>query len=753
MPLTDRERELLASNVAAITARQDDFIDDTVRLLSTQYSQAIAGVATDILEPFETDPNGRYVSDRGVIRRAIPEARARAISNVDPFKRIWGEWQGRLTTVRSQIRDHFELGESADHGRQASRLRADWSNSELATIDQLIGLWPDERQPGSGMAARFFSLTDDHRRRVADVVTRGVLGRRRATDLTAELAQLTNSTTARAKFVFDDATMQYSRSIHDQKAASLGYEHFQYFGPRDAITRPFCAALLVGPSEALPPEREAEQQAKQAEREAVAAERAAQQAASDERAKAEAEAEQRREDAQRAAEAAEQARIDEERRKRDEAALSTREAERKRQEEAERQRLAAEAEAQVIVEQERQRQAEEAQRKKREAEERRAQAERQRAAAQPPITPSPSTGDQFPAFTTSKQAMALAVSEGVTERARIVRSWDMEGVRSALDAASDMNERFDMGPMFYFGTQAEFNKKHYINSPNRMKVRGAGSRNTVAGYASDSLFVKKETFDDKRIRTHKELSDIRMRQRSTNSPAEVVATLRRDLGTGAPTHVFAAHRHSGFANEEAAARLEMLIRDDDWNERFVISGTTPSVIQHELGHRFHEHKSATADDYRTAINKTYPQGWSLLIGKYASSMEEEYAAEAMVAYVKGEHDLLAPAVLASLKRADRFEATADAKYQVILDARRERVSRGDVGAPSTPKPSAREDAMGFARTILAQDPETERKRLWDMFVPAEGATDTDVAFAEAAFEKFKTARIAAELAQATGLLD
>lgn len=360
--LNDKERRLLMRNIQALVDRQDDFIDDTVEGLSREYSKAIDALGLRALRALPTDSDGRIIADTKTIRRILPAERVRLLSSTDVFKDIWTEWDRRLGRIQDNIQDHFETSEGALLDEDAATARAEWTDNELAAIREMRGQWPNANGNGSGLAGRFFSLSDEHRRALADTITRGVLGRQRTPDLVEQLARATETSTKRARFLFDQGTMEYSRAVHDRKAADLGYEHFRYFGPLDKITRPFCHELLVGdgiPSERTPTPAERERRAaeraertarrneerrKKAEAEAVEAEkkRKAQEAEAEKQAKEAAAAEKKRKAEERKRKDAEQKAAQEARRAREaEAAAAKAEAERKAAEE-ERARIEAE---------------------------------------------------------------------------------------------------------------------------------------------------------------------------------------------------------------------------------------------------------------------------------------------------------------------------------------------------------------------------------------------------------------------------
>jgi hypothetical protein len=223
----------LQEELERLLVRLDEYEEDTVSVLRGEYVASVRDAADDIRERIEemvTD-DGRL--DAGV--DAVSRARLDALRSVDATRAIWESWRQRLDRVRTLNESYFAIAE---------RAAIDVVQLDDDVIDELVGQWPSGEQPGTGLAGRFYSMSEYHRRELADTVTRHALGGSTKAQLRRELVGQTGMAERQAEQRLRDSTIQFSRSINARKADDLGYEYFKYFGPQDAITRPFCEELL-----------------------------------------------------------------------------------------------------------------------------------------------------------------------------------------------------------------------------------------------------------------------------------------------------------------------------------------------------------------------------------------------------------------------------------------------------------------------------------------------------------------------------
>jgi hypothetical protein len=258
-----------------------------------------------------------------------------------------------------------------------------------------------------------------------------------------------------------------------------------------------------------------------------------------------------------------------------------------------------------------------------------------------------------PEFRNAAAAETYAKDKGFATHVKMRRSYDKEGMREAMGAIDDMSDRFSMGKMFAITDQRHFNSD--LAQIAGTRVSGGGPANVTAAYGADSLFIKKATFDSAKIAADGATSNAFNAAR-TDVPA-LIESMR--------DHVDRISDSARKASRQAAAdKLEELAAQG-WTSRFAISNTTERVIQHELGHRFHDVIKNVDADFDPMIRRLHADGWGTPIGKYATTIPEEYAAESMTAYVNGEHYLL-PDELVKIyakhdKRADAVKTLATQK--------------------------------------------------------------------------------------------
>lgn len=223
----------LVEELEQLLVRQDEYVDDTFDVLTAQYESAVRDVVDEVrgvVDRIETVDGDRLTPDSAL----VAEARLTAMRSTGAVLSIWERWKSRLQRVKGFADEYFATAGGSKQPSQA----------ELAIVDELVGLWPNANQPGSGTAGRFYQLSVHHRQELANTVTRHVLGRTRKPQLVKELAERTQTSVTQAEQMFRDTTIQFSRSLQSSRAEDQGFEYFKYFGPTDRITRPFCSPLV-----------------------------------------------------------------------------------------------------------------------------------------------------------------------------------------------------------------------------------------------------------------------------------------------------------------------------------------------------------------------------------------------------------------------------------------------------------------------------------------------------------------------------
>lgn len=226
--------EALQDELRDLLRRQDEYVDDTFELLTQQYSSAVRDAIDDlrdVIDEMGTDGDGRLEADA----TSVAEARIESRESFTAVEAIWERWSERLSRIEEMALGYYAVAE----GRSV-----ELSSAEQSILQELKGLWPDGEDPGSGTAGRFYQLSEHHRRELADAVTRHTFGRARRSGLVEELADKLDRSTKQAEQLFRDSTIQFSRSVNARKADDLDYEWFEYIGPLDSITRPFCRPLV-----------------------------------------------------------------------------------------------------------------------------------------------------------------------------------------------------------------------------------------------------------------------------------------------------------------------------------------------------------------------------------------------------------------------------------------------------------------------------------------------------------------------------
>lgn len=217
----------------ALEGDMERFLDQLFPRLNHAYSRALERVVRDLegqVHAIDDDADGYLMPDLD----RVAAARLELVRASGRFEQLWKEWNRSLVDLEDLTSRWFGAA-----GTPVSR-------SVNAILSELRGLWPTANVPGSGTAARFHNLSVFHRQELANIVTRSVLGQSTRQGLINELRKVTGRSEGQAEKLFHDATMEHSRSVSHVMAKDRGYKHYQYFGPDDQITRPFCDRIIRG---------------------------------------------------------------------------------------------------------------------------------------------------------------------------------------------------------------------------------------------------------------------------------------------------------------------------------------------------------------------------------------------------------------------------------------------------------------------------------------------------------------------------
>lgn len=216
--------EKLQRELQRIVDRKGDFIEDTVERVADEYYSVARDLLKEVTDALK-DVDANDVSKVAAVRTKILRATDHAA------ELIWEAYSKRLDKVIDYIDDYFT--------RTGHRPSIDRD-----VVEALKGAWPDAKVPGSGIAGDIYSLSVHHGQALANAMTRNVLGGLPRRQMVKELEEKTERTRAQAAQLTRDSTMAFSRSIEAKKAEAAGMEFFEYMGPEDRITRPFCDKIV-----------------------------------------------------------------------------------------------------------------------------------------------------------------------------------------------------------------------------------------------------------------------------------------------------------------------------------------------------------------------------------------------------------------------------------------------------------------------------------------------------------------------------
>lgn len=234
MALSAEQRAALERDLERVMEVQDDLVSASVASLTRAYTDAAAGALTKIrklIRGLKVDGQGRLIPDLTVATSISPTL----LRDNEPWRLVWGEWVGRLTQIA-------KLQE--DYARRTGRANALWTGADKSTLQALAGLWPAEGAAVEGMAGRFYTLTLTERGKLANHITRHILGRLPEASLEGVITQDLNRSATAARQLIRDETMSFARTAHQLKAEALDLKWFRYSGPEDDAARPFCMARV-----------------------------------------------------------------------------------------------------------------------------------------------------------------------------------------------------------------------------------------------------------------------------------------------------------------------------------------------------------------------------------------------------------------------------------------------------------------------------------------------------------------------------
>lgn len=147
---------------------------------------------------------------------------------IQPLQRVWKHWDKWLDDLTENTADYSELlGARRTIPKGFARA--------------LKGVWSTRENP-HGLIGHLYRLDHAGKGRVADIVTRSVLGNVPQNIAYTSLSAAQDITEKHAKQIARDSTMQFSRQVNAK--INKKYEYFQYRGPNDGALRPFCSAHI-----------------------------------------------------------------------------------------------------------------------------------------------------------------------------------------------------------------------------------------------------------------------------------------------------------------------------------------------------------------------------------------------------------------------------------------------------------------------------------------------------------------------------
>lgn len=219
MALTPDELAALEAELQRLEDLQVTLLDASSNALARRYAERLEEVqfeARAVLRDLSTSPDGLELA----------AARLQVLEFTDdPLRVVWAAWRADLDELLDVLGDY--------HGLLSADLPVD-----RTTIEVLRGVWPSGRTP-DGLIGQLYRLDQVAKQRVADVLTRSVIGRVPRDQAYKAMAEATARSVPQAKQLVHDGTMAFSRAVTAERTRD--YSWFAYHGPEDQATRTFCS--------------------------------------------------------------------------------------------------------------------------------------------------------------------------------------------------------------------------------------------------------------------------------------------------------------------------------------------------------------------------------------------------------------------------------------------------------------------------------------------------------------------------------
>lgn len=204
-----------------LVSRLDERQDEEVVRLTQAYRGALEQMFERAAADLPRDDSGRFVDD------------SRAVARLNGLFRRFGDGEGASLLIEQHVdavqRSLGRVIDQIDLG--FARLGSKPLEDDRLVLSALVR---------SSYLERLSDLGRYHHNLTRDAILRSVLGRRSPTELRNEFRRLSDKSTNEADRIHHDALIGFSRSVNAERAAQHGFEWFQYMGPNDGATRPFC---------------------------------------------------------------------------------------------------------------------------------------------------------------------------------------------------------------------------------------------------------------------------------------------------------------------------------------------------------------------------------------------------------------------------------------------------------------------------------------------------------------------------------
>mgnify|MGYP001791907265 CR=1 FL=1 len=221
MPLSPTELRELEAELERLEALQSDLLDRSSNALTRRYAERLEEVQAEARRALRDSEGGDALE--------LAQARLQVLGGAEaPLRALWAAWRDDLDEMLDLLGQY--------HGLLGADLPVDRS-----TIEVLRGVWPSDRLP-DGLVGQLYRLDEVAKSRVADVLTRSVIGRLPRDQAYRAMAEAADRSVPRAKQLVHDGTMAFSRQVTALRTQD--YEWFAYAGPKDEATRTFCNRLV-----------------------------------------------------------------------------------------------------------------------------------------------------------------------------------------------------------------------------------------------------------------------------------------------------------------------------------------------------------------------------------------------------------------------------------------------------------------------------------------------------------------------------